>query len=978
MTKSNTKKQQNIKKKFSQKKVQITPDLGSKNKHDQLYIVALGASAGGLDAFKQFFLHLEKNPNMAYVVISHLDASHTSLLPEIIKQYTKLPVFSIENGTIIQPNTIYVIPSNKNIQIKQNILYLIETISHFPNMPINIFFQSLAEDKKELAIGIILSGTGTDGTLGIGYIKRRQGTVFVQDPSTAKYEGMPLSAINTGIVDFILPPMQIAMELNKYQPIKLLKNIKDTESLQKIFIMLKARTGHDFSAYKLNTISRRIERQMYTHHMEKISNYASFLKKNPKEIDILFKDLLIGVTNFFRDSEAFEYLKNDIWTRIFKNKSDNYCFRAWVPGCSTGEEVYSLAIILRECLEITKRCFNIQIFGTDIDLNALEVARTGVYPESIANDISSTRLKRFFIKENNAYKVKKEIREMVVFGSQNIIKDPPFTKLDLICCRNLLIYLSQDLQKKILPIFHYSLKVKGILFLGTSESIASFTDLFKLIAKKWKIFERKTIENHTHALINFPSISRVSELATIPVQMRSLIENKTDITNTIKKFLLINYAPPCLVVNKKGDILYTHGKTPGYFKKNKEDNSLNLFEIIPKELKSNIKNTIKKTLLTKKEEAKKNILIKTKKGSIPINVRVKPIVDVESISGLTCIIFEDAYSSTDLKNNQTKYNSMSKMNKKILVLEQELQYTKENLQTTIEELQSSNEELQSSNEELQSTNEEIETSKEELQSLNEELVIVNTELQTRIDQLASVNDDMNNLFNSTEISAIFLDNELNIKRFTPKAQDLIHLIQNDIGRSMSHFATNIKYEKLIEDAEEVLKTLIPKSFEVKSKDNNWYIFKILPYRTLANVIDGVVITFSDITAHKEAEKQLKELNNELHNILIVTENVIEFIEAPLVVLTENLKIIKVNKSFCNMFKFSLENILDKYIYEINNKLLNSLQFRKFLEDSILNKMTNDRYSIEYDEFSNGKKIVDIKLRAFSNDSGNTFLILILE
>ncbi|MBV8802028.1 MAG: PAS domain-containing protein, partial [Gammaproteobacteria bacterium] len=680
---------------------------------------------------------------------------------------------------------------------------------------------------------------------------------------------------------------------------------------------------------------------------------------------------LIGVTNFFRDPEAFESLKNDVLLKLFKSKQEDYYFRVWVPGCSTGEEVYSIAIILRECLEETKRYFNIQIFGTDIDLAALETARSGVYPETIINEITPARFKRFFIKENNKVKVKKEIREMVVFGSQNIIKDPPFTKLDLICCRNLLIYLNQDLQKKLLPIFHYSLKPKGFLFLGTSEAIAGYVDLFKMITKKWKIFERKDADNYTNAVFNFPSISRITELASIPLPMRNLMEGKNDITNAIRRFLLSNYVPPCFVINKIGEILYTHGKVPSYFKSPSIENEFNLFKILPNELRVKIKNTIKKSLLTKKDILNKHLTVKHSGRSLSLNIRVKPLVDIESVSGLVCVIFENIISDKNAQLTQTKYNSITKMSKKIIELEQELQYTKENLQTTIEELQSSNEELQSSNEELQSTNEEIETSKEELQSLNEELVIINTELQTRIDQLASVNDDMNNLFNSTEISAIFLDNDLKIKRFTPKAQDLIHLIQNDVGRSIRHFAMNIKYEKLVEDAEEVLKNLIPKSFEVLSKDGNWYLIRILPYRTLSNVIDGNVITFTDITAHKESEKQLKELNSKLHRSLSVTEAILSTIAQPLLVLNKELKIVRANGSFSKKFGIHLEDIIGKSIFNINQKQLDFSIFKNSLEECIQQVNSEKEYTFNFND-----EEIKIKARSVSNNiEANQLLIL---
>jgi two-component system CheB/CheR fusion protein len=689
-----------------------------------------------------------------------------------------------------------------------------------------------------------------------------------------KISDAPICAINTGFVDYILPATEIPKQLVKWPHDGSTNNGKISTELRQIFALLHAQTGHDFSSYKLNTINRRIEKQMQSHKLESLSDYVILLQTKRLEIDNLFKDLLIGVTSFFRDADAFETLKKEILLKALKNKPDDYCFRVWIPGCSTGEEVYSIAMIIHECMEELDQFYRVQIFGTDIDTNSLETARIGAYPEIIANDITPERLKKFFSTDKAAYKIKKEIREMVVFGVQNITKDPPFTKLDLICCRNLLIYLNSNLQKKILPIFHYSLKPKGILFLGISETVTGFVNLFQPSVKKWKMYRRKDSEISVQALINFPSIPRVLSNNNIQVTDKMPLEENVDLNASTQDFLLDSHI------------------------------SLSTIEKPPQ-----------------------------------------------------------------IKIEKTKATGSAIKGKKISQLEQELQDSRNNLQTTIEE-------LESSNEELQSTNEEIETSKEELQSLNEELIIINTELQNRINQLATTNDDMNNLFNSTEIAAIFLDNALCVKRFTPKIQELIHLINTDIGRSITHFATNILYEKLLADAEEVIKTLVQKSIEVQSKDHRWYIIRILPYRTLANVIDGVVITFTDITLHKESEEKLNSLNASLQSALAYAENILETIREPLLVLDEELRIVTANSAFLNFFKTTDKESIGKYIYQLGNSQWDIPQLRELLSKVTDENIFFEDYEVDHKFPVIGRTKMVLNAKLMLQDPTNKKLILL--
>jgi two-component system CheB/CheR fusion protein len=939
----------------------------------ELYVVGVGASAGGLDAIEQLLGSSPEDTGLAFVIITHLERSHSSILPELIRKKTHMIVTPIKEGMKVESNSVYVIPPNKNVFIKNGILHLVAQENH-PNLPINFFFESLAEDKKENSIVVILSGSGSDGTLGLKNVKSEGGMVIVQDPLTAKFDGMPRSAIETGLPDFILPPEKIIDQILKCLKNEKFKENKLQPELQQIFMLLRTHTGHDFTHYKLNTIYRRIERQMHAHHVTHIKDYLKFLRTHPNEINALFKDLLIGVTRFFRDEEAFEILKNSILPKLLKNKSNDNSIRVWIPGCSSGEETYSIAIIIREHLEKLKSPYKVQIFGTDIDLKALEVARSGFYPDSIVNEISQERLKRFFTKEKNGFKIKKEIREMVVFGIQNIIKDPPFTKLDLICCRNLLIYFNTQLQKQLFPILHYSLKPKGILFLGTSESIGGYNKLFRLIVKKWKIFERKDAASYPYAKFDFSLRSGIHMLAP---SAENQVNKKPNIETTINHYLLDHFAPPCIIINKTGDILYQHKKMEKYLKSVSKE-APNFYDIFSEKFQKKIATAIRKANRLKKLVLFNQISIKKTHSEIKlVNLKIKPILDQESVQGLFCIIFEDVHAADSIQISKSQ--PQGSIQKRHYELQEELQYTKENLQSTIEELQSSNEELQSTNEELQSTNEEIETSKEELQSLNEELVSVNTELQNKIDELASVNDDMTNLFNSTEIAAIFLDNDLHIKRFTPRAQRLIPIIKSDAGRSLQDFATNIKYENLILDAKEVLKNLIPKIIETRSKNNKYYRIRILPYRTLSNLIDGVIIIFDDITQDKEVSKKLNKLNTALNNTLNFTKSIFDTISQPMLVLNSDLKIFSVNRSFCQYFKLNSENILNKYFYSIERNAWDIPKLRTKLEDVIKKDLILNKFEIDIVFPTIGRKTLNLYgLRIFQDEKGTNSLLLVIE
>ena len=952
---------------------------------NSFYVVGIGASAGGLDALETFFSNVPDNSGMAFIVVSHLDPNHISIMPELIQKFTKMKLFQAEDGMAVEPNHVYVAPANRDLAILHGTIQLIEPVeAHGFRLPIDFFFKSLSADLGEKAICIILSGMASDGTAGLKAVKSELGMVMVQDPNSAKFDGMPRSAINTGLADYILPPEEMPDQLIKYtsQKVKgvlLDKAITDgkiPDALQKIFILLRTHTGHDFSLYKQNTIYRRVERRMNISQLDSLPNYIRLLQENPGEIENLFKELLIGVTNFFRDPESFEKLKK-LLLELIKKKPDNGQIRIWVPGCSTGEEAYSIAIILKECMNEAKKYFNVQIFATDIDSEAIEKARVGSF-SGIESDVSKERLNRFFTSEGNLFYIRKEIREMLVFAPQSIIKDPPFTKLDLISCRNLLIYIDSELQKKIIPLFHYSLLPNGMLFLGSSETISGFVDLFSMLDKKWKIYKRKDSMYSAQPFIEFP-VSRSRGKTYETIVNKNEVKN---ITRLAEKAILQSYSPNCVIINRNGDILYIHGRTGKYLELTHGEAKMNIFEMAREGLQQELPATIRKVLSRNKQLTVEGIKVKTNGRARLINITVKPIKEPAELQGSMLIIFDDVKQG---KNKPvTKINHYDKKSEKIIKgLEHELKSVKENLRSTIEELETSNEELKSTNEEMQSTNEEmqssneeLETSKEELQSLNEELITVNTELQNKNDELSIINNDMKNLLDSIDIPTIFLDNNLVIKRFTHYATKVVNLISSDIGRPINHIVTNLKYERFIEDAKEVLRTLNRKQIELQTKDGVWYQMRILPYRTKSNLIDGVVITFSDINHIKTASVEINKLNKEIQLAREYADNIIDTVRESLLILDKDLRVLSANRSFYKMFNTVSEKTVGKFIYELDGKNWEIPQLRELLEQIIPKRNLFENYEIEYNFVNEGKKKLILNARQILQGDKETKLILL--
>ena len=838
-------------------------------------IVGIGASAGGLEALEQFLGHVPDGSGMAFVIVQHLDPTHKGIMPELLQRNTKMKVMQVKDRTKVKPDCVYVIPPNKDMSILRRTLHLLDpATSRGLRLPIDFFFRSLAMDQRERSVGIILSGMGTDGTLGLKAIKEMAGVVLVQEPATAKFDSMPRSAIAAGLADYVaqaevLPAKLIAYL--QYAPLishpRLTLESRAQSALEKVVIQLRTHTGHDFSLYRKSTLYRRIERRMGIHQIDKIGTYVRFLQENSQERELLFKELLIGVTSFFRDPAAWKKLREQAIPALFKSRPENFQLRAWIPGCSTGEEAYSLAITFKEAQEQikSKGNYTLQIFATDLDRDAIDKARQGSYPANITADVPPERLRRFFVKEESGYRVCKEIREMVILATQNVIMDPPFTKLDILVCRNLLIYLEPELQKKILPLFHYSLNPHGILFLGSAETIGGFTDLFTPVDGKWKLYRQKEYAGRAEPLDFPPSFLPAALSAPQEIMTPKPAPNLQLLADQL---LLQHFAPPAVVVNNQGDILYISGRTGKYLEPAAGKANWNIYAMAREGLRYELTNAFQKATRQKGTVTLAGVKVKTNGGEQTLDLTVQALKEPSALSGMFMVVFTDVEAPPERKApgripiTRTRSARITELERELQEAREELQTTREEMQTSQEELKSTNEELQSTNEELQSTNEELTTSKEEMQSMNEELQTVNAELQAKVDELSRTNNDMKNLLNSTNIATVFLDNELNVRRFTPQATKFFKLIAVDVGRPITDIATALLYTDLFEDAREVARTLTFVEKQITTRDGRWLETRIMPYRTLENVIDGVVITFTDITASKTLETQLRRGHDE--------------------------------------------------------------------------------------------------------------------
>ena len=927
-------------------------------------VVGIGASAGGLEAFTQFLSKIPEKSGMAFVLVQHLDPSHPSSLVDLLARQSPIPIKEAQEGDLVQPGYAYVIPPGKGMSISNRVLAIRDQPEH-PGLThsINLFLQSLAEDVKERAVGIILSGTGSDGTDGVRAIKDRDGLVIIQDPVTAKYDGMPRAAIEAGVADFVLSPEAMPAKLIEYlqqssykreQIRQALK--KDDANMKRIFSMVRARTGRDFSGYKISSITRRIEHRMAVSQIETIGNYLKLLRENPAEIDSLVKDFLIQVTSFFRDMEAFEALKQEIG-RMLKDKPEGSQLRAWIPGCSSGEEAYSVAMVIMECIQESGRRYEVQVFGTDLDAGAIATARAGLYPASIAKDVSPERLERFFSRIKTSYQIKKNVREHAIFAVHDLVTDPAYSRVDLVSIRNLLIYFDIELQRKVLPMLHYALNEGGLLFLGTSETIGEFSDLFATVDTKWRIYQ--SLGKKKALQTKFPSQPGIyKDSAVKQLETRALSRPSAE------PLLLLEALPPSVLVDRNYQVLYIHGNTSKYLQMSEGKPSSSILHLSKPELESVLATLLHEAAKEQKEIASENLRVKYNGGTQPVKITVRPISTLE---GTMIITFEDLPRP---KRRKVRGEPVSEAEHQ--QLEEQMRHTQNTLGETIDELKTANEELQSTNEEymstneeLKSANEELETSREELQSVNEELTTLNSESQRKNEDLTTLNDDMLNLLNATGVSTVFLDEKLRIRRFTPSATKLFKFIDSDTGRPVGDISSPLKDNILVTAARQVLTNLIPVEQEVQTTDGKWYSMRILPYRTQENSIAGVVVSFVDINRVKAA--------------LQYADNIISTIREPLLVLDDKLRVISASRAFYQTFQVKAEETEGQLIYELGNRQWEIAELRKILKEVLEKDAVFEGYRVEHDFPTIGHRVMLLNARSMYDREGvNRSILLAME
>jgi two-component system CheB/CheR fusion protein len=833
-------------------------------------IVGLGASAGGLEPLAQFLAHVPAGSGLAYVVVQHMDPTHKAMLGELLQRATTMPVREATQSLRVEPDVVYVIPPNTELTVAGGLLHLADPMQpRGMRLPIDVLFASLARDQGERAIGVLLSGMGADGRLGLQAIKTQGGLTLAQQPDTAQFDSMPQSAIAAGCVDIVAPaaalPGRIVSVIGPAAPRTARPDAAEPgpATLGPILALLHQHSKRDLSSYKSSTLIRRIERRMAVHGLDTMSAYAAFLRENPQEIDLLFKELLIGVTSFFRDAAVWQELKDTALPALLARRAaEDRPLRAWVAGCSTGEEAYSLAMVFKELTDSLPGQSGraLQVFATDLSADAIDVARRGIYPATIASDVGPDRLARFFSPREDGFLVDKALREMVLFAQHDVILDPPFTRLDILSCRNLLIYFSAPLQQRLIPLFHYSLNAGGLLLLGGSETVGRSQALFTSVSPKSRLYWRS--DNGSAAgTLHFPvhlrspspmkaQESNVSNASAPPTNLQALAD----------QVLLQAFSPPAVLVNAGGDIVYISGRTGKYLEPAAGKANWNIHVMARPGIRAQLAGALRTALSEKQPVELRGLRLDSETPEAIVDITVHGIQEPKALEGMAMIVFRDVAAPPAGRKRRKGAATADDpaLRHELTRSQEEVRALRQEMQASQEELQAANEELQSTNEELQSANEELTTSKEESQSMNEELQTINNELQSKLDDLALAQSDMQNLLNSTDIATLFLDNDLNVRRFTERTTRVIHLREGDIGRPLSDLATMLVYPELCDDAKETLRTLAFSEKQITTSDGRWYAVRIMPYRTLANVIQGVVITFVDITTAKELESRLRQ------------------------------------------------------------------------------------------------------------------------
>jgi two-component system CheB/CheR fusion protein len=843
-------------------------------------VVGIGASAGGLSALEQFLNQVPARSGLAYVVVQHLDPTHKARLAELLQRVTPLPVREAEHQMRIAADAVYVIPPNAELTVNGGMLYLEKPVEpRGMRLPINVLFSSLAREQRERAVAVVLSGMGSDGTLGLQAVHAIGGLTVAQEPSSAQFDSMPRSAIAAG-ADIVGPPHEL--------PARILAFIKSIEAmpqpdgafsdaavenhslpadqppadpLRDIFRQLQQHTRHDFAHYKPSTLQRRIGRRMAIHALATLRQYADFLRHNKQEIDLLFKELLIGVTSFFRDPAVWQRL-GKMLPELLASRSPEKKLRAWVVGCSTGEEAYSLAMVFAETVQDLPqyRDFTLQIFASDLSAEALATARRGQYPAAISAVVSAERLARFFTARDGQYQVNKSIRDVVLFANHDVLLDPPFTRLDLLSCRNLMIYFDTPLQRRILPLFHYAMRPGAVLLLGGSESIGRMNRLFAAGDSKLRLYHRQ--ENVSHLppeflLTSFPPLSKVKRASSMSPTASSEPPGES-LQAAAEQLILQAHAPPAVIVNAEGDVVFISGSTGKYLEPAAGKTNWNFHAMAREGLRAPLAEAMKLAAARSEPVRLRGLRVQAPTGTQLVDVTLNTLDRPGALQGMIIVVFHDVATPVGRRGRKAGSAADSAFEATLQQYRDEIQTLRDETRASKEELQATNEELQSTNEELQSANEELTTSKEEMQSMNEELQTINTELQTKLDDLALAQSDMKNLLNSTDIAMLFLDKALNVRRYTERASKIINLRDSDVGRPLSDLTTALQYPTLKDDAQETLRTLIFSEKQIRTHDDRWFTVRILPYRRLDNVIDGIVITFVDITATKELESNLRQ------------------------------------------------------------------------------------------------------------------------
>ena len=943
-------------------------------------VVGIGASAGGLEAVSELLRHLPKNTGMAFVFIQHLEPRQTSRLTDILSRITDMPVEVATNQLRMRRNHIYVMPPGLDITLSDGMLVLerrTETAGR--HLPIDSFFHSLAKEQGNKAVAVILSGMGHDGSAGLKSIKEEGGTTIAQDEPSAQHGSMPASAIDSGYVDIVTTPRKIAAELVRLahdRPAKSTKKRSVADNgLKSIFSLLRSRTEVDFTQYRKTTVRRRIQRRMIVHRLNDVDEYFTFLKRNPEEVDALFREMLIHVTSFFREPEVFDVLQSAVLPRLLEKRGQNDPIRLWLPGCSTGEEAYSLAIVVTEFFDNHPESPGIQIFATDVSDRVLEIARKGVFDSSIEASISKERLRRFFSKNERAYQINKQIRDLCVFARQNVLRDPPFSRLDLISCRNVLIYFETAAQKKLIPFFHYALKPGGFLLLGGAETVGNFSDLFEPVDSKTKLFSKRSVQSPplSSMEVEIPG-PKEQALRDFAAQAALL---QPDVRREVDRTLMDRYCPPAIVVDSGMKIIQFRGNVAPFLDPDPGEASLDLFRMLKSTLEMPLRSTINDARKSNAPMRKEGILFQGNSQATFLNLEVVPMSASTGRERCFILLFEDSkLTVSDATAIKSKKGRRNLQDARVSQLEQELATSREHLQTLIEEqestneeLRSANEEIQSSNEELQSTNEELETAKEELQSTNEELITLNEELKSGNVELTEVNNDLTNLLKSVNIPIVMVDRGLRIRRFTPVAQRTLKLIPADVGRSITDLRADVEVPQLEALISEVMDTLSAREVEVQDRKGHWYNLQIRPYETADNKITGAVMILFDInTAKLEAERSKMMAN--------YAEGFIGTVRSSVIVLDGKLRVKAATAHFYDTFRLLPKETEGFSIFDIGNGQWNFPEFRALLEETLPRQSRVADFEFEHQFPRLGRKKITLNLRQVeAGDPDNVLTII---